>query len=89
MQPVIESSSNLTFFCHQYFYPELPLQMKAAKLSYLNNKWTDIYDFTPNKLASQGLNYSIVPEATPGFVSSLSMMQKVIAAVEKAQGFKV
>jgi len=26
--------------------------MKAAKLSYLNNKWNDIYDFTPNKLAS-------------------------------------
>ena len=63
--------------------------MKAAKISYLNNKWNDIYDFTPNKLASQGLNYSIALDATPGFVSTLSMMQKVIGAVEKAKGFKV
>ena len=86
---MIESSSNLSFFCHQYYYPELALQMKAAKLSYLNNKWNDIYDFTPNKLASQGLNYSLSLEATPGFVSTLKMMQKVIGAIEKSKRFKV
>jgi hypothetical protein len=63
--------------------------MKAAKISYFNNKWNDIYDFTPNKLASQGLNYSLALDATPGFVSTLSMMQKVIGAIEKAKGFKV
>jgi hypothetical protein len=63
--------------------------MKAAKISYFNNKWNDIYDFTPNKLASQGLNYSLALEVTPGFVSTLSMMQKVIEAIEKAKGFKV
>ncbi len=56
--------------------------MKAAKLSYLNNKWNDIYDFTPKKLASEGSNYSLSLEATPGFVSSLKMMQKVINAIE-------
>jgi hypothetical protein len=63
--------------------------MKAAKLSYLNNKWTDIYDFTPNKLSSQGLNYSLVPETAPGFVSTLQMMLKFIQAIEKAGKFKV
>jgi len=63
--------------------------MKPAKISYFNNKWNDIFDFTPHTLASQGLNYSLALETTPGSVSTLSMMQKVIGAIEKAKGFKV
>jgi len=33
--------------------------MKAAKLSYWNNKWTDIFDFTTNKggKANYSLNF--------------------------------
>ena len=67
-QPVIESSTGITFVCHQvcltclflqYSYPELAVQMKAAKLSYWNNKWTDIFDFTTNKggKANYSLNF--------------------------------
>ena len=46
--PVIESSSGMQFWCLQYAYRELAEQMQAADLSIWNNKWSDIYDFTPS-----------------------------------------
>ena len=46
--PVIESSSGMQFWCLQYAYRELSEQMQAADLSIWNNKWSDIYDFTPS-----------------------------------------
>lgn len=48
--PIIESSTNITFLCHQnYSYPELMPQMAAAKLSMWNNKWSEVFDFTAPK----------------------------------------
>lgn len=32
--------------------------MKAAKLSYWNNRWSEIFDFTPMK-SGKSLNYSL------------------------------
>lgn len=60
--------------------------MKAAKISYWNNKWTDIFDFTPNRGAGK-VNHSVCyDKVMPGFVSTLSDMQKIVAAVEKRKG---
>jgi len=47
--------------------------MKAAKISYWNNKWSDIFDFTPSRGGGgKGVkNYTLSYEPMPGFVSSL------------------
>ena len=67
-QPIIESSTNITFICHQYTYPELMNQMQAAKLSIWDNKWNDVFDFTPNR---KGKNYKVDPDKRSNFVTSL------------------
>lgn len=69
-------------------YPELGQQMKAAKISYLNNKWSDIFDFTPNRVGTS-LNHSISTDCQKGFVTSLSQMQKLIASVENHKGTQI
>lgn len=53
-------------------------QMKGAKISYWNNKWNEIYDFTPNKVVTKGLNYSISLEPSSGFATSLEEMKKIV-----------
>jgi excinuclease UvrABC helicase subunit UvrB len=63
--------------------------MKNAKISYWNNKWNEIYDFTPNKVVTKGLNYSISLEPTSRFVTSLDEMKKIVAQVEKKKGEKI
>jgi hypothetical protein len=62
--------------------------MKAAKISYLNNKWTDIYDFTPDRVTKK-LNYSIDYEVKNGYVTKLSQMKGIVADFEKRKGFKL
>lgn len=86
---MIESSSAIKFVCHQYYYPEMVNQMKNAKVSYWNNKWNEIYDFTPNKIVTKGLNYSLSLEPTSDFVTSLDDMKKIVAQVEKKKGEKI
>jgi len=39
-EPVIESSSGLSFLCHQFSYPGFLDQMNQADLPIWNNKWT-------------------------------------------------
>lgn len=48
-EPVIESSTGITIIPHQYVYEEMFYQMKEAKLSFWNNKYTEVYDFTPSE----------------------------------------
>ena len=55
----MESSSKVTFFAHNYTYPEMLMQMREAKISFWNNKWTDIFDFTPQEGRQ---NFKIVTE---------------------------
>lgn len=46
-EPIIEASTDITFSCFQgYAYPELFQQMKTAKLSPWNNKWSEVFDFS-------------------------------------------
>jgi len=53
--------------------------MKASKLSFWNNKWNEIYDFTPNKLQSKGLNYSLISDKVNDFVVSLDKMTNIMS----------
>jgi protein XRP2 len=47
-EPVIESSSGITIMPHQYVYDEFFDQMRQAQLSIWNNKYTEVFDFTPS-----------------------------------------
>uniref|UniRef100_A0A6U2EBU0 Protein XRP2 n=1 Tax=Hemiselmis andersenii TaxID=464988 RepID=A0A6U2EBU0_HEMAN len=47
--PVIEESKNMRFGCFRFFYFSLAQQFEAAKLSVYDNKWSEVYDFTPGK----------------------------------------
>eukprot|EP00960_Hanusia_phi_P039019 753700-Hanusia_phi.AAC.1 len=45
--PVIEESVNMRFGCFRFFYSDLARQFCAANISVFDNKWSEIYDFTP------------------------------------------
>lgn len=57
--PVIEMSKNMRFGCFRFFYFSLASQFETAKLSVYDNKWSEIYDFTP----ADG-NWSFLPLGT-------------------------
>lgn len=57
--------------------------MKAAKIVYWNNKWTDIFDFTPNRSQQ---NHTIDLTRSTDFVVPLVQMQRVVSAAEKLKG---
>ncbi len=61
--------------------------MKAAKLSYWNNKWTDIFDFTPNKGGKP--NHRLDFSRQLQFVVPLAQMQRIIQAAEKSLGGEI
>jgi len=46
-RPVIESSSNITFSCFASNYIGLAQQFHEANLSFYNNHWNEVHDFTP------------------------------------------
>ena len=70
-EPIIEASSNITFSSFQgYSYPELLQQMKLAKLSPWNNKWSEVFDFSAKQDEEHfALNNNIFlrDEFTPAF----------------------
>mmetsp|Transcript_8528 Transcript_8528/g.20126 ORF Transcript_8528/g.20126 Transcript_8528/m.20126 type:complete len:418 (-) Transcript_8528:911-2164(-) len=45
--PVVEESKRMRFGCFRFFYFSLAQQLEAVKLSVFDNKWSEIYDFTP------------------------------------------
>jgi hypothetical protein len=53
-------------------------QMKASKISYWNNKWNEVYDFTPNKVVTKGLNYSLSLKPSKNIVTSLKEMRRFV-----------
>ena len=60
--------------------------MKASKLSVWNNKWNEVFDFTPN---AKKKNYSIFTDISPNFVSTLQQMQSIIKNVENTRKVKI
>ena len=45
--PVVEESKNMRFGCFRFFYFNLAQQFKSVKMSVYDNKWSEVYDFTP------------------------------------------
>mmetsp|Transcript_18872 Transcript_18872/g.38405 ORF Transcript_18872/g.38405 Transcript_18872/m.38405 type:complete len:434 (+) Transcript_18872:53-1354(+) len=45
--PVVEESKRMRFGCFRFFYFNLAQQLAEVKLSVFDNKWSEIYDFTP------------------------------------------
>lgn len=62
--------------------------MQAAKVSYWNNKWHDIYDFTPPK-RGDSQHYTLINERKNHFVSSLKVMQNIVSQIEKKKGYEL
>ena len=62
-EPVIEASEKITFVPHQYVYPEMFQQMKEANLSLWNNKYSEVFDFSP--AANGKPNYSVKIKQDP------------------------
>ena len=74
---MIESSTKIIFYAATYTYPEFFLHMKQAGMSIWTNKWTDVYDFTPNKKADDGSpNFTISSATKHNFVPSFEEMKK-------------
>lgn len=46
-RPTLEETSDATFGCFSYFYPELEVQLVKAKLSPFNNNCWRPFNFTP------------------------------------------
>ncbi|TMW58364.1 hypothetical protein Poli38472_009923 [Pythium oligandrum] len=46
-EPIIETSSQMRFACFPLAYFNLQQQFDAAKFSVWNNRWSEIYNFTP------------------------------------------
>lgn len=70
-EPIIEASQNITFTCFQgQAYSELLGHMKAAKLSPWNNKWSEVFDFSPDSSGKEHFtvnNAFLTDEFTPRF----------------------
>ncbi|GMI44319.1 hypothetical protein TrCOL_g11365 [Triparma columacea] len=47
-EPIIETSRNLTIGCYEYHYFNMAKHFEKSKLSVWNNKWSEVYDFTPS-----------------------------------------
>lgn len=84
-EPVIESSTGITIIPHQYVYEEMFYQMKIANLSFWNNKYTEVYDFTPstNKVCNHNLEIDPKPYKQEVFVDLYSFNKMVEKAKKK------
>mmetsp|Transcript_11472 Transcript_11472/g.23485 ORF Transcript_11472/g.23485 Transcript_11472/m.23485 type:complete len:365 (-) Transcript_11472:23-1117(-) len=47
-EPIIETSRNLSIGCYTYHYFNMASHFEKSKLSVWNNKWSEVYDFTPS-----------------------------------------
>jgi hypothetical protein len=48
-EPIIETSTKLMIGCYTMTYFGLAQQFERAKLSVWNNKWSEVFDFTPSE----------------------------------------
>jgi hypothetical protein len=51
--------------------------MKQAKLSYWNNKWSDVFDFTPQK-EGDDVHYSLKHELITSIVKPFKKVKLII-----------
>ena len=61
--PALENSVDVTFAPYNFTYPDIDVHFSKAKLNTNNNKWSEVFDFTPNL---QKRNWSILsPDNLP------------------------
>lgn len=65
-EPIIESSNDINIGCFGITYFSLAQHMTAAKLSIWNNKWSEVYDFTPSSAGNHhnSSNWKSLPYGT-------------------------
>lgn len=56
--------------------------MKAAKLSLWNNKWSDVFDFTPTKEGDEA-HFNIKPQLLQNFILPLSRIKTLFEKVNE------
>jgi protein XRP2 len=56
-EPVIESSKNVSFGCFSFSYLPLASQFVATKLSPWDNRWSEVYDFTPSPNGAKNFSF--------------------------------
>lgn len=59
--PIIESSSDIGFGCFQYGYNDFPMHLFKSSLNIWNNKWYDIFDFTPEERGRSNNHFHFFP----------------------------
>ena len=63
--------------------------MKQAGQSIWTNKWTEVYDFTPNKKADDGSpNFTISSSLKLGFVTPFEELQKRFEKIKEEKGLE-
>lgn len=60
-EPVIEMTKGLKIGCFSFNYFSLPSQFEAARLSVWDNRWSEVFDFTPEKG-----NWRLIDESVTG-----------------------
>ena len=73
-EPVLESSSDIKYYCINYSYPELSDQMIESGLSIWNNQWYKQFDFTPNKKQS---NFELIQGYGSKILSKFDMTDSI------------
>lgn len=51
-----------------------------------NNKWYDVFDFTPSKIDNEKLNYTIIRKVESEFVTPLDNMLDLIKRIKAKTG---
>ena len=69
----------MKFWCLNYAYRELAEQMHGAKLSIWNNKWSDIYDFTPSATEN---HFELHIEGGEDFVTPLEHFEQQVKRIK-------
>jgi hypothetical protein len=81
--PILESSSDISYYCANFVYPELKAHMSSCNISIWNNTWSDQFDFTPNKIG--GSNFKFIDDDADGFIDSFKTITQNVMIIQAQQ----
>jgi len=92
-EPIIELSRGLQIGCYNYYYDKLREDMNESRLKLWNNKWSEVYDFTPPQGVSNsdgGGNWTALDMTVPVvFEEEIDVAIHDVAADDDAVVFSV